>query len=63
LNVAEPTVNDVLAAIDFHRLHRLSFWDSLILRMTKQAGCRVLLTEDLQHGQLIDGIRIVNPFI
>ena len=29
-HVVEPTVNDILAAIDLHRLHRLSFWDGLI---------------------------------
>jgi predicted nucleic acid-binding protein len=61
--VAEPTVADVLSAIDIHRLHSLSFWDSLILQCAKQAGCRVLLSEDMQHGQVIDGVRIVNPFI
>jgi predicted nucleic acid-binding protein len=59
--IAEP--KDILAAIDLHRLHNFSFWDSLVLRMAKQAGCRVILTEDLQHGQVIDGVEIVNPFI
>jgi predicted nucleic acid-binding protein len=61
-HVAQPTVDDILSAIDLHRLHGLSFWDALILRCAKQSGCRVLLTEDMQHGQLVDGIRIVNPF-
>src|ERR1035437_3494377 len=59
-HVAEPTVGDILAAIDLHRLYRISLWDSLILRGAKQAGCSVLLTEDMQHGQEIDGVRIVN---
>jgi predicted nucleic acid-binding protein len=61
--VAEPTVNDILAAIDMHRLHGFSYWDALVLRMAKQTGCRVVLTEDLQHGRMIDGIEIVNPFL
>jgi predicted nucleic acid-binding protein len=61
--VAEPTVNDILAAIDMHSLYGFSYWDALVLRMAKQAGCRVLLSEDLQHGQEIDGVRIVNPFL
>lgn len=61
--VAEPRVPDILAAIDFHRLNRISFWDSLVLRMAKQSGCTVLLTEDMNHGQVIDGVRIVNPFL
>ena len=63
LQVAEPTVNDILSAIDLHRLHPLSFWDALILQMARQTGCRVLLSEDMQHGQVIDGVRIVNPFL
>jgi predicted nucleic acid-binding protein len=61
--VTEPAVADVLLAIDLHRLHGLSFWDSLILQSAKQSGCRVLLSEDMQHGQVIDGMRIVNPFL
>jgi predicted nucleic acid-binding protein len=62
-HVAEPKVSDILAAIDLHRLHGISLWDTLILRSAKQSGCSVLLTEDMQHGQVIDGVRIVNPFL
>ena len=61
--VAEPRIDDIFAAIDFHRLHQVSYWDALVLRMAKQAGCTVLLTEDLNHGQIVDGVRIVNPFV
>ncbi len=61
-DVAAPAVEDVLAAIDLHRLHGLPFWDALILRSAKQAGCRVVFSEDWQHGGEIDGVRIVNPF-
>jgi predicted nucleic acid-binding protein len=61
--VGEPTVTDILAATDIHRIYGFSYWDALILRMAKQTGCRVLLTEDLQHGQVFDGVRIVNPFL
>lgn len=62
-DVAAPDVADILASIDLHRLRGLSFWDALILRAAKQAGCRVLLTEDLQGQQEIDGVRVVNPFV
>ena len=61
--VAEPAVGDILAAIDLHRLHGLSLWDALIRRCAKQSGCGVLVTEDMQHGRVIDGVRIVNPFL
>jgi predicted nucleic acid-binding protein len=62
-DVVVPEIADVLAAIDFHRLHTISFWDALILRSAKQAGCRVLLSEDMQSAREIDGIRIENPFL
>jgi predicted nucleic acid-binding protein len=52
----------ILAAIDLHRLHSFSFWDALIVRAASTAGCGLLLTEDLQHGQVVDGVRIENPF-
>lgn len=52
----------VLSAIDLHRLHQISFWDALIVKCAAAAGCRRLLTEDLHHGQVIDGVRIENPF-
>lgn len=61
-DVAAPEVTDILAAIDLHRLHGLSFWDALIVRSAKQSGCRVLFSEDFQHGREVDGIRVVNPF-
>jgi predicted nucleic acid-binding protein len=62
-HVAAPTISDILAAIDLHRLHGFSYWDGLILHMARQAGCTVLLSEDMQHGQAVNGVRIVNPFL
>jgi predicted nucleic acid-binding protein len=61
-DVAAPGVADILAAIDLHRLHGFSFWDALVLRAAKQAGCSVLLSENLQEIREIDGVRILNPF-
>jgi predicted nucleic acid-binding protein len=40
----------------------LSFWDALIVRAAAEARCDVLLSEDLNHGQVIDGVRIEDPF-
>lgn len=61
-DVATPDVSDVLAAIDLHRLHKLSFWDALVIRAARQSGCSVLLSEDMQERE-IDGLRVVNPFL
>lgn len=60
--VVTPGVPDVLAAIDLHLLHGFPFWDALILHGARQAGCRVLLSEDLQDARQLDGLRVVNPF-
>ena len=61
-DVVAPELADILAAIDLHRLHGFSFWDALILRSAKQAGCRVLLSEAFQDQREMDGVRIMNPF-
>jgi len=42
--------------------YKISFWDSLIVSAAKAASCRYLLTEDLQEGQEMDGVVVVNPF-
>lgn len=41
----------------------LNYWDALMAAAALQQGCTLLLTEDLQHDQMIDGLRIVNPFL
>jgi predicted nucleic acid-binding protein len=42
--------------------YRISFWDSLIVAAAKSSSCSYLLTEDLQDGQDLDGVRVLNPF-
>jgi predicted nucleic acid-binding protein len=43
--------------------YQFSYWDALIVAAAKVCGCRYLLTEDLQSGQKLDGIEVVNPFL
>ena len=60
-----PVVCDeavLLDAFASQERFRLSFWDALILAAARAAGCRYLLTEDLQPGQDLDGIVVVSPF-
>lgn len=52
----------IFGAIDLHRLQALSFWDALVVKCAAASACDVLLTEDLQDGQILDGVRIRNPF-
>jgi predicted nucleic acid-binding protein len=41
---------------------RVSYWDALIIESALDAGAAVLLTEDLQHGQQFEALRVVDPF-
>ncbi len=41
---------------------QISFWDALILIAAVHSGAENLYTEDLNHGQIIAGIKIINPF-
>ena len=52
----------VLAASDIEERYILSFWDALIVAAASNAKAEKILTEDLNHGQIIEGILIENPF-
>lgn len=60
--VVGVTVPLLLGAVDLLRLRGLSFWDALIVHAASVAGCAVLLSEDLNAGQVMEGVRTVNPF-
>lgn len=49
-------------ALDVAERYRFSFYDSLIVAAALRAGCAILYSEDLQHGQKIDRMTIRNPF-
>lgn len=57
-----PATEDVLAAIELQQRHRVSFWDSMILRSAGSLGCEIVWSEDLNAGQSYDGVRVLNPF-
>lgn len=54
--------NSVLAAADLVVDHKLQFWDSLILTAAANAGCSLLLSEDMQSGFVTRGVTVVDPF-
>lgn len=60
--VADSTTACFIAAMDLAVDHQLQFWDSLILATAVRAHCRVLLSEDLQHGFIWGGVTVVNPY-
>ena len=56
----EPSA--VLLASEIGERNRISFWDALIVAAAIDGRAEQTLTEDLQAGEVIEGIQIVNPF-
>ena len=60
--VAETGTNVIPAAADLVADRRFGIWDAVILSVAAQAGCRLLLSEDLQDGFTWSGVTVANPF-
>lgn len=58
--VASPSA--VRSALSAAAARRASYWDALLVATAREAGCSILLTEDLGDGTDFDGVRIHNPF-
>jgi len=56
-------VRTVLSASEIEERHMLSFWDAMIVASARKAKAEKIITEDLNHGQEIEGILIENPFV
>ena len=65
-NLCEPplptTIQQHDQALQIARSYKFQFYDSLIVAAAIEAGCTTLFAEDMQHGQSIGSLRIVNPF-
>lgn len=61
-NVVRFAEDDVIAAIELHRLARISYWDAAIVHAARLSGAAVLYSEDLQHGATIGGVPVIDPF-
>lgn len=61
--VVQVDVPIILAATNRLLSANISFWDALVVEAALAAGATRLLTEDLQHGQVFDGVlRVEDPF-
>jgi predicted nucleic acid-binding protein len=56
------TETAMIDAIDLAVDHRLRIWDSVMMSVAAESGCRLLLSEDLQNGFTWRGVTVVNPF-
>ncbi len=61
--VETATVPTLLYASEIQERHELSFWDAMILATAVTGGAEMLISEDMSHGQVIDGVQIRNPFL
>ena len=59
----QPSARLLLSALSVRERYGFSFYDSMIVAAALSAGCSRLLSEDLQHGQRIEGLTIENPFL
>lgn len=62
-SVQETTKALMAAAFEIKAAHDFSYWDAAIVAAARALGCHTLLSEDMQHGRVVDGVTIVNPFI
>ena len=58
----QPSVRLYQRSLDIRFRYRFSFYDSLIVAAAVEAGCNTLYSEDLTHGQEIEGVTVVDPF-
>jgi predicted nucleic acid-binding protein len=56
------TVAVIDNAAELARAHGMQFWDCVICAASIEAGAKVLMTEDMQDGRMVEGLRLLNPF-
>lgn len=60
--VQELTFSILHSALACKDRYQISYWDAAIIEAARAAGCREVLSEDLQDGHDYGGVRVVNPF-
>lgn len=62
-DVVPLTAETTTAALALARDHGFAFYDALIVASAIEAGCTTLYSEDMQHGRVIGGLTVINPFL
>lgn len=60
--IQSNTIEVLQAALDIQGRYGFSYWDSAVIAAARTASCSELYTEDLSHDQVVEGVRILNPF-
>jgi predicted nucleic acid-binding protein len=58
-----PDASSVMKTLEIQKTHGISYWDAAIVVAAAELGCDTLYTEDLNHGQIYNDVRVVNPFL
>ncbi len=62
LQIVDIDLSLVNLAVENHKKYGISYWDSLIVAAAARAGCKRVMTEDLNHGQEYNSVLVENPF-
>ena len=62
VKVLPVTLAVIADAVALRRRFQISHWDATILAAAQELGCKTLYSEDLNHGQDYDGVKVINPF-
>ena len=60
--VIQVTPNLIRAGLELQQTRSIAFYDAIVLASAQTAGCSQLFSEDLNAGELVNGVKIVNPF-
>ena len=58
----QPDIRLYQKSLEIRFRYRFGFYDALIVAAAVEAGCKTLYTEDLTHGQQVEGVTITDPF-
>ena len=61
--VQDITMPILTSALQIRKAHGFSYWDSAVVAAARTLGCDRLYTEDLNHGQMVEDLAIINPFL
>jgi predicted nucleic acid-binding protein len=61
--VVQVTPALIRAGLDLHQTRSVSFYDAIVLASAETAGCGTLFSEDLNTGEVVGSVRIINPFV
>lgn len=61
-DVIQVTPAIIRTGLDLHQIRSVAFCDAIVLASAQTAGCSLLFSEDMNTGETVDGVRIINPF-